>query len=602
MKNSTDFIVFKLAIADLWHEWILTLCMILAMAAIIAPLLILLGLKQGTVETLRQRLMENPVNREIIPTNTLNLSPHWFDKIQKREDVDFVLPTVMSSFSQATFQSSTQIKPLDVIPTAPNDPLLLENQGNIPKPGECTLTYSASEELNTKAGEYLTVIVKRGQYGLHESVNLPCQVNSILNPRADNLARVYMPFDFVLDMENYREGFAVPKRGWKGQNPIPYFSYDGIWLLVPHKLNSLEQIKLTINTGFSEINRLNVEYIQEQLGFRLPENFVAYELNVVGETVQTSNIEQLKKNRLRGKNAIILPYIKFDLLITKSGDTFPVIGLSLSTKQLKHLNLPSLPWQSQKGSYLKIMLPERSPTTSLFLSAKSANKKLNFSLEVVGKSFSKHAIVPIELLGILRTGQTRPIYFDKTQNLFLLQRVNFHGFRLYANSIDDIPQLYRWFVSQNIEVATQIQAIEKLRVLDTGLTRLFWIIAIVAILGGISALVASMYAAVERKKQALGLLRLMGVTKYQVFWFPIYQGLIIISFSLVIGLVIFWIFAMIGNMVFSFDVSANELICQLPFETILVILMVTLGLAWISTLFSAWKVTLIEPAEAIRVE
>ena len=43
-----------LAMADLRHEWILTLCLVIAVAAVVAPLLILQGLKHGTVATLRE--------------------------------------------------------------------------------------------------------------------------------------------------------------------------------------------------------------------------------------------------------------------------------------------------------------------------------------------------------------------------------------------------------------------------------------------------------------------------------------------------------------------------------------------------------------------
>ena len=63
-NGSTKGLIPGLAVADLRHEWILNLCMILALAAVLAPLLLLLGLKHGTITTLRDRLVEDPVNRE----------------------------------------------------------------------------------------------------------------------------------------------------------------------------------------------------------------------------------------------------------------------------------------------------------------------------------------------------------------------------------------------------------------------------------------------------------------------------------------------------------------------------------------------------------
>jgi putative ABC transport system permease protein len=52
-----------LATAHLLHEWVLTLCLVLALAAVLAPLLVLFGLKHGTIHTLRERLVEDPVFR-----------------------------------------------------------------------------------------------------------------------------------------------------------------------------------------------------------------------------------------------------------------------------------------------------------------------------------------------------------------------------------------------------------------------------------------------------------------------------------------------------------------------------------------------------------
>ena len=39
--------MLRLAIADFRHEWVLNTCMILALGAVIAPLLLLMGLKYG---------------------------------------------------------------------------------------------------------------------------------------------------------------------------------------------------------------------------------------------------------------------------------------------------------------------------------------------------------------------------------------------------------------------------------------------------------------------------------------------------------------------------------------------------------------------------
>ena len=92
MRSRKPF-VLELALADLAHEWVLTLCMVLALAAVIAPLLLLMGLKHGTISTLRDRLVQVPRFREIKPAQTREYPRDWFVTMSRRPEVAFLLPT-----------------------------------------------------------------------------------------------------------------------------------------------------------------------------------------------------------------------------------------------------------------------------------------------------------------------------------------------------------------------------------------------------------------------------------------------------------------------------------------------------------------------------
>ena len=58
--------ILRLAYRDFAHERRISLCFVLALMAVLAPLLILFGLKFGLVDTLAQRLVESPANREVL--------------------------------------------------------------------------------------------------------------------------------------------------------------------------------------------------------------------------------------------------------------------------------------------------------------------------------------------------------------------------------------------------------------------------------------------------------------------------------------------------------------------------------------------------------
>jgi len=210
--------------------------------------------------------------------------------------------------------------------------------------------------------------------------------------------------------------------------------------------------------------------------------------------------------------------------------------------------------------------------------------------------------VPSELIGTLKTGNQRRILFDEKQNSFLLARASYRGFRLYTRSIDDVPTLYKYFIEQNIDVITQVQEIERVKILDRGLTRIFWLVALVGIIGGIAALIASLYAAVERKKRDIGMLRLMGLSRNAVFGFPIYQGVAIAIMSVIVAFAGYAALASVINLVFAADLRLGEKICFLPEHYFGIAFLGTTGAATMSSLLAAWKTTGIDPAEAIREE
>ena len=92
--------------------------------------------------------------------------------------------------------------------------------------------------------------------------------------------------------------------------------------------------------------------------------------------------------------------------------------------------------------------------------------------------------------------------------------------------------LRRHFVASGVEVATQAEAIAQVRSLSRNLGLVFWIVAALAIGGAFAAIAASSLAAVERKRRALAVLRLLGFPTAALVGFVMLLAL----FSAVFGL------------------------------------------------------------------
>ena len=117
----------RLGLADLRHERLMALCQGLALAAVLAPLLILYGLKHGIVSGTLQALREQPANREILVVGNYRLTPADLRALQALPEVGFLVPKPRS-FAQTLYLERISGEPkglfeADLLPSAGGDPL-----------------------------------------------------------------------------------------------------------------------------------------------------------------------------------------------------------------------------------------------------------------------------------------------------------------------------------------------------------------------------------------------------------------------------------------------------------------------------------------------
>lgn len=608
--NSPLRLIPSLAASHLRHEWILTLCLVIALAAVIAPLLVLFGLKHGTIQTLRDRLVEDPVFREIRPARTREFAPDWFTTMSERQEVAFLTPTILplSSVVSVKISGTGRTELLDLVPTAPGDPLLLENRGTIPTEGEVVLTAQGARICNTSAGEEITLLVSRTRGGRTEQAEAALRVAAVLDARAGSLARIFAPLDFVLDVEAYKEGYGAAHRGWAGSSPRPYPSFDGAVLALPAPLPPITRTGLIINTGFGSISERTPDQASELLGFVPPKTTTLYELTIPGGTVTATNLAAIDR-KLRGRTRVLLPYVRDPVLHLSPEKQVRPVGLSLTPDHTRLLGVPPLPWEPffpgrrpAQDPSLQCLWPEgdgQKPGSRIPVTSRGA-AELSFELTIAGTTSMSRPVIPAELLGMLHTAAGRAVSFDPKTKQFAMARGGYRGFRLYARSIDDVPRLVRELEDQGIDVVAEEEAILRIQTLDQGLSRLFRLIALLGVFGGTAVLVASLYAAVERRRRDLGVLRLLGFARSHVFFFPVAQGIIIAVLGLGAGFGGYAVLAASIDRTFTAELAAGEAFCSLPPAYIPLFFLLTVTLAAVASLAAAWRATRIDPAEAIR--
>ena len=226
--------ICHLSLRDYLHERLLSACAVLGLAAVLAPLLILFGVKFGVVETLTERLRNDPATLEISPVGSGHFSAADMDRWRDDGRVAFVMPRTR------TLAATVELLPergtplhVSMEPTGHEDPLLarhalpvpallLDSEDDPDHPGRLRTRAAASgvvlsapvaERLGLRAGDQLTGRLERTRNGKVQAVRLPLKVIGVLPLAAQQKNVAYVPLPFLEAAEDYRDGRAVPLFG-----------------------------------------------------------------------------------------------------------------------------------------------------------------------------------------------------------------------------------------------------------------------------------------------------------------------------------------------------------------------------------------------------
>ena len=96
----SGLLLFRLAVADLFHDRLVSLCQIIMAAAVVAPLLLLFALKHGIATTLLDELRANPETLRIRPVGSYRLGQDFFDEVRALPETAFLVPTTRAIATQ----------------------------------------------------------------------------------------------------------------------------------------------------------------------------------------------------------------------------------------------------------------------------------------------------------------------------------------------------------------------------------------------------------------------------------------------------------------------------------------------------------------------
>jgi len=226
------FKVFALATRDYLHEWQMSLCFVLGLAAVLGPMMVLFGLKFGIVGSMMAGLIEDPGNREIRPVGSGRYDAAWLESVRARPDVAFLVPRTRSISATIELSSrySSRIVPVELIASGVSDPLLAPGEPLPAGLSKVVMSRSAADKLGIKTGDSLDGSLMRRYRGQQERVHLDLTVAAIAPQRAFSRDGAFVSVRLLEALEDFRDGRAVPDLGWGGAQANTARTYTGFRL------------------------------------------------------------------------------------------------------------------------------------------------------------------------------------------------------------------------------------------------------------------------------------------------------------------------------------------------------------------------------------
>lgn len=213
----------SLALRELRHQWLAAACFIAALVGMLAPLLILLALKNGVIGAMVDSLVEDPANREIIAMGTETYDKSFFADMAARPDVGFVMPATRRINATANALRNPATRALEqavpLIPSAPGDPLV---PGDLPvSEGQVWLSAELASVLGASAGARIEMLINREVDGVRETARLPLSVLGVLPE--ENYARkaMFLSLPDLLAVESFRDDVSRQSDTLDRGTPMP---------------------------------------------------------------------------------------------------------------------------------------------------------------------------------------------------------------------------------------------------------------------------------------------------------------------------------------------------------------------------------------------
>ncbi len=547
---------------DLTRLWPTTQHHIIIVAGICLPILLLLGLKRGHVETLRRDLVTSPTGRQVTFWSARKgelMDRESIDRLASElPSVELIIPETQRVVSLSSGEGGEQqtVESVTLFPCRSGDPLLKQLKVAVPRSGssEILLGDSLARQLKLGVGDNVEVILTRGRNESTETVSAICELTGVIPTQEAGAAIGYADLDLIDQFEAYARGYKVDALGWpSAKTPAPdkYSSYY-VFCEAGNDLSDDDRIYLR-ERGFelqTAIDRLPAELVSilvEDWRDRL----IIYE--IFTKLSKTSDADRLRiapsqLSEATSADDVIVAWNEPLKLHTDAGENI-AIGLSMSKRTWLreyfkdpeiafNYDAPSLSAKftanttsntlaislSSNGSVSVNVAPVAMPAKGNNLEDLQSKDPSSPTAEETGHDVVKGVkssvvVLPADLLSWLHQERSQLVQFDEQIALFVAkpQKAVYDRARLYASTIDHVPAVVTALSAKNFAVMSETGRITEIQQQDNSLQLLVWVVGAGVFFFGIITVFSVLMDATDRKRATVGILRVMGVSRSGIF-------------------------------------------------------------------------------------
>ncbi len=234
------------------------------------------------------------------------------------------------------------------------------------------------------------------------------------------------------------------------------------------------------------------------------------------------------------------------------------------------------------------------------------SERVHIDLKIIGiaplESFARDGVFAdlrlVEALEDFRDGHAVPA-LGWTGDVVTGERT-YPGFRLYARSIYDVENLERLLNEAGIDVRTRSTQIALVVKMERNLNAIYWLIALIGLVGFALSLGASLWANIDHKRKELSVLRLVGFRTGDIIWFPMIQAFYTAVLGTLLAVGLFQGVAWLINDLLGQQLSNGEPVCILYQEHYIAAAVLTIVTALISAILAGIRAARIEPSDGLR--